>query len=78
MHSLNFLDNLVLGVIVIFCFTGLIFSIKHEIFLLHWCLFNPYLYENKLIMFKIISSTLKVRISNAYFNFMFTNFYYVI
>ena len=31
MHRLNFLDNLILGAIVIFCFTGLIFSIQHEI-----------------------------------------------
>ena len=32
MHDLSFLNNLILGAIVIFCFTGLIFSIQYEIF----------------------------------------------
>ena len=32
MHNLNFIDNLILGSIVIFYFTGLIISIQHEIF----------------------------------------------
>ena len=33
MHNLNFLDNLILSVIVIFCLTGLIFFLmKHEFF----------------------------------------------
>ena len=53
MHNLNFIDNLILGSIVIFYFTGLIFLIQNEIFLRHWCFFNPYLYENKLIISKI-------------------------
>ena len=50
MHNLNFLDNLILGTIVIFCFTGQILPIQHEISIRLWCYFNPK--KKKLIMSK--------------------------